>query len=370
MGQTPHTFESLEELFHIVEKGKATWEATFDAIQDPVLIIDPQYQIQRANQAASQRAGMDVRKLIGTHCYETFAGRKEVCPRCPLEGTVEQQKPHIVEIEKLARGNDFQVNSYPLMTAEGNQVVHHYRDVTEERRLQKQLLQSEKMVAIGMLAGGVAHEINNPLGGILAFTQLIKAEVPDDSPIQKDLSEIEEAAKRCKKIVEDLLSFARPSAGNELVSQNVNSLLDKLLPLLKLKLREAEITIQTDYGEQLPPVWGEANRLQQVFLNLIQNAVEAIRTGGVVTVRTRLAGNGTELYLEVQDTGTGIREEDLGKIFDPFFTTKGLKGTGLGLSICDSIIHDHHGRIEVESVWGKGTTFRVVLPVAKRERDR
>ena len=366
--EIPKDLQGLRALFEVVEKGKSTWEATFDAIRDPVLIINKDYQIERANLASSERAGVGVREMIGRHCYEIFAGRQAICPKCPLERTLQSKRPHSVEIEKLRREADFQVNSYPLLIeADRLEVVHHYRDVTEEKLLQKKLMQSEKMVAIGMLAGGVAHEINNPLGGILAFTQLLQSEFSDDHPAQKDLQEIRDAAQRCKKIVEDLLSFSRPPSGNEMTPQDVKSLLEKILPLLRLNLRAASVEIRTEYEEHLPPVLGEANRLQQVFMNLIQNAAEAMKKGGTVTIRTSTDRDRTECHVEIQDSGPGIKKEILARIFDPFFTTKGLKGTGLGLSICDSIVHDHRGRIEVDSEFGRGALFRVVLPIPPAE---
>lgn len=359
----PKDVRDLQRLFRIVEKGKSTWEATFDAIRDPVMIIDETYRVERANMEAAERSGVEVKKMIGQHCYEVFAGRQAICPRCPLEVTLKRQRPQVVEIEKLKKEADFQVNSYPLAFGEGpRRVVHHYRDVTDERLLQRKLVQSEKMAAIGMLAGGVAHEINNPLGGILAFAQLIRQELPLESPLQNDVKEIQEAAKRCKKIVEDLLSFSRPSADLEKSPQDLNQLVEKILPLLRLKFREGSITVRTEYGTSLPPVWGDANRLQQVFLNLLQNAGESMKGGGTVTIRTRRAPAGSEVVLEVADQGMGIAPEDVERIFEPFFTTKGLRGTGLGLSICDSIIQDHRGRIDVESERGKGSLFRVVLP--------
>ncbi|MBI2083212.1 MAG: PAS domain-containing protein [Deltaproteobacteria bacterium] len=363
--------DALKALFQVVERGKLTWEATFDAIRDPVLIISSDYRIDRANLAASERAKKKIVEMIGQHCYEVFAGRNAVCPRCPLKETLETNHPYSVEIEKLRKETDFQVSSYPLPleSAENPRVVHHYRDVTGERLLRRQLVQSEKMAAIGMLAGGVAHEINNPLGGILAFTQLLKAELPPESSVQEDLKEIEEAAKRCKKIVSDLLSFSRPSPGADMIPQDINALVERIMPMLRLSLREAQVTIQTEYGKNLPPVLGDASRLQQVFMNLIRNASEAMKGGGAVTIRTGVSSEQPgDFFIEFQDTGPGIRAQDLPHIFDPFFTTKGHKGTGLGLSICDSIIHDHHGHIEVQSELNKGSLFRVVLPVYETER--
>ncbi|MBI2981985.1 MAG: PAS domain-containing protein [Deltaproteobacteria bacterium] len=363
--------DALKALFQVVERGKLTWEATFDAIRDPVMIITGDYRIERANLAAGETANQKIVTMIGRHCYEVFAGRASVCPRCPLAETLERNHPHSIEVEKLRKETDFQVNSYPLPLESGGvkRVVHHYRDVTAERLLQRQLVQSEKMAAIGMLAGGVAHEINNPLGGVLAFTQLLKSELAPENPAQDDLKEIEEAAVRCKKIVSDLLSFSRPSAGRDRVPQDINGLVERVMPMLRLHLREAQVMIKTEYGKNLPPVLGDASRLQQVFMNLIRNAAEAMKEGGAVTIRTRLSpDSSSEFAVEFEDTGHGINPQDLDHIFDPFFTTKGHKGTGLGLSICDSIIHDHHGRIEVRSELGKGSLFRVLLPVCEAER--
>jgi two-component system, NtrC family, sensor kinase len=218
-----------------------------------------------------------------------------------------------------------------------------------------------KMAAIGMLAGGVAHEINNPLAGILAFTQLLKNEMTNPEA-QGDLSEIEQAAKRCKKIVEDLLTFARPHGESELKSLSLREAVNQILPLSKLNLKHRNVTLVTRYEEGLPHVHGNSARLQQVFLNLINNAAQSMASGGEVTVTIASNPDRSQVVAEVRDRGCGIRKEDLGKIQDPFYTTKGREGTGLGLSICYSIISEHGGRMEVESEVGVGSVFRVILP--------
>ncbi len=372
--QSASEIRKLRRLFDIVERGKYMWESTFDAIRDPVMIIGGDYQVARANVAAAQRCGHEIRDLIGKKCFEAFAGRKDVCPHCPLAETAKNQTARMVEIDGLMREGDFTVNSYPLLYKKpsgGPFVVHHYHDITDEKRLQRKLIQTEKMAAIGMLAGGVAHEINNPLAGILAFTQLMKNEIPEEGEIKNDLNEIEEAAKRCKKIVEDLLTFARPHREGDLSPLSLEDAIDKILPLARLNLRHRNVTLVTNYGKNLPLVRGNAARLQQVFLNLINNAAQSMSSGGQVTVTLHTDGSGKRVTAEVRDRGTGIKKELLTKIFDPFFSTKDRsEGTGLGLSICHSIVAEHGGGIEVESQEGKGSVFRVILPALKHEKRK
>ncbi len=353
------------------------WETTFDAIRDPVMIINQSFRIIRANREAAAKCNQPTHQLIGKKCYEIFAKRKSICRGCPLEKTLESGQSQSSEIESLAPRN-FQVNSYPL-SGLGEEdrplVVHHYRDVSEERNLQRKLIQSEKMAAVGMLAGGVAHEINNPLAGILAFTQLLKKELTRDDPSapkawQDDLQEIEGAANRCKQIVEDLLNFARPHGESEMNSFSLSEEAEKILPMARLHLRHQNVVLVTEYEPDLSPVRGNAKRLQQVFLNLISNAAHSMPQGGEVKFKIRNSPDRAFLWAEITDHGCGIPREDLKRIFDPFFSTKLPNGgTGLGLSIGYSIIQDHGGRIEVESTEGQGSLFRVILP-AHSEKKR
>lgn len=363
----PADLQGLKNLLRVVSRGKYLWESTFDAIRDPVMIIDRSYTIERANLEAASRSGREIRDLIGQKCYRVFAQREGVCPGCPMKEVLSTQKPRSVEIEKLMPERDFLVDSYPMATDEEtgrNRVVHHYREVTEEKRLQRKLIQTEKMAAVGMLASGVAHEINNPLAGILAFTQLLQKDLAGQAPVQEDLREIENAARRCKKIVEDLLTFARPHGEGKKSPLSIPEEVEKILPLARLNLRHYNVTMATEYAPDLPLVQGSSVRLQQVFLNLINNAAQAMREkGGEVRLRVRTVGD--QVVAEVIDHGIGISHEDLPRVFDPFFTTKGAgEGTGLGLSICYSIISEHGGKIEVESREGRGSLFRVLLPVS------
>ncbi|MBI2342122.1 MAG: GHKL domain-containing protein [Deltaproteobacteria bacterium] len=359
----------LKHLLEVVERAKQMWQTTFDAIRDPVAIISDGFDIERANLAIARTANLDIKEMIGKKCYRVFAGRTKICDGCPLINALDDNRSLSTKLGNQIHKRDFEASAFPYPggEAKSSAAVVHYRDITEERRLQQELIQQEKMAAIGMLAGGVAHEINNPLGGILAFTQLIMRELKDGDPLKADLSEIEHAAVRCKKIVADLLDFSRASSGKEKQWLDVNLLIEKIVPFVKAELKSYNVELQLNLGKNLPSVYGDANRLQQVFLNLLTNACQAMDKGGKLSVTTH--GNNMNVNVEVKDTGCGITSDNMFKIFDPFFTTKQPgKGTGLGLSISYRIVKEHDGTIEVESEPGRGSVFTVCLPVVKSDR--
>ena len=237
-----------------------------------------------------------------------------------------------------------------------------------EKRLQEtqlQLLQSEKLRSLGEMAAGVAHEINNPLGGILLYASLLLEELSPEDQKRKDVERIVSEATRCKEIVKSLLEFARQSSPDkELV--NVNSAINEGLLFLENQATFHNIRIVKELDPGLPPVYGNVGQLKQVFMNIMLNAVDAMHGEGTLTIRTSLSQDAREVIISFTDTGVGIPKEILPRIFDPFFTTKEVgKGTGLGLSVSYGIVKEHGGRIEVESEVGKGSTFRVILPAAE-----
>jgi C4-dicarboxylate-specific signal transduction histidine kinase len=235
--------------------------------------------------------------------------------------------------------------------------------ITSLQETQAQLMQSEKLATIGTLAGGVAHELNNPLAAILANVQLLRLDAEDEDTLES-LALIESGAKRCKHIVENLLNYARQSAP-EYRSFSVNDVMRDTLDLLQHQLRHADIDLVLELGD-VAPVIGVATELGQVFTNLVVNALDALAERprrGKLAIRSQLAGK--LVVVEVQDDGGGIEEHVLNRIFDPFFTTKQVgKGTGLGLSVSQQIAVNFGGRIEAASRPGDGSTFRVVLPAA------
>ena len=252
---------------------------------------------------------------------------------------------------------------------EGSAAVVILRDVTEERLMQERLLQSEKMVSVGQLVSGVAHELNNPLTGIMGFAQLLLARELDERT-QRDVETIHTEAERASKIVQNLLSFARRKRAEKEMA-NVNTLLERVLELRSYDLRVKNIEVVLDLDPNLPETMVDADQIQQVFLNVIINAEQAMLAAagrGTLTVRSRRDGD--TLRLGLQDDGPGMEPQLVRRIFDPFFTTKDTgEGTGLGLTISYSIIDEHGGRIWAESQPGRGTTFFLELPIVQgRER--
>lgn len=249
----------------------------------------------------------------------------------------------------------------------------------ELRETQAQLIQSSKMAAIGQLASGVAHEINNPLSGVLNNVQLIKMEIEEKkefNPVDfKDiLGTVEESALRCKKIIRSLLDFSRASIGQK---QNIslNELIERTIALIEYEMKLENIIIQKELAAKLPKIGADPQLLQQVIFNLISNAKWAIeqksgKAGGSITLKTAYEPKNESVCIYVSDTGIGIPQENLNRIFEPFFTTKDVgEGTGLGLSMAYRIIQEHKGTIEVESQLNQGATFKIILPAVQEESD-
>ncbi|NOZ60007.1 MAG: DUF3365 domain-containing protein [Euryarchaeota archaeon] len=231
--------------------------------------------------------------------------------------------------------------------------------VEELKNKEAQVIQSEKMATVGKLAAGIAHQINNPLANIILYSQIHREEVKDEET-RKVLEIIEEEASLASKVVQGLLDFSRQREFKNEVAQ-VNEIIKKMLNILKPQLQYKNIKLELDLDERLPEIKGDSSKLLDAFINIATNAIDAMKEGGKLTIRTYRSDG--RVVVEIRDTGVGIPEEHLGKIFDPFFTTKEVgKGTGLGLYITYSIIEKHGGEIEVESEVGRGTTFRIYLP--------
>ena len=236
-------------------------------------------------------------------------------------------------------------------------------DVTGRVRLEEQLQQREKLSSIGLLAAGVAHEINTPLTGVSSYTQMLLGMLAETDPKHALLQKIRRQTDRATGIVNNLLNFSRTGGATEFAEVNLARVLDDTLQLLEPQLRQNRVEIERAYESDLPRVYGNAGKLQQVFTNLLLNARDAIPGGGRITLRARASDGRDALLVEVEDNGIGIAPENVARIYDPFFTTKGVgRGTGLGLAVSYGIVQEHSGHIAVASAPGRGTTFRITLP--------
>ncbi len=244
-------------------------------------------------------------------------------------------------------------------------VEERTKELTE---MQAHLIQSEKLASLGKLAAGVAHEINNPLGGILIYSHLMLEDTDKNSPRYENLKKIVKETARCKDIVKGLLEFARPKEP-EMSLISINDIAERSLSIIERQALFQKRKIKKTYKSDLPKIVADSAQLQQVFMNVIINAAEAMEGNGILALSTSLSRDGTCIEVKFSDTGHGIMEEDKKRLFEPFFTTKEVgKGTGLGLAISYSIIQKHHGTIEVKSELGKGSTFTVKLPLTE-ERE-
>ena len=230
------------------------------------------------------------------------------------------------------------------------------------KQIQDQLIRSEKLASLGELVAGIAHEINNPLTGILVFSSLVGDDPRLNPELKDDLEKIRRETQRCAKIVRGLLDFARESVPHKIPTQ-INGLIDASLDLVTHQSSFHDITVIREYQQTLPPVLVDPNQIEQVLVNMLLNASHAMAAGGKLTVVTGLTSVDNRLFIGIRDTGCGIPDENLGKIFDPFFTTKENLGTGLGLAVSYGIVESHGGNIEVQSTVGVGTVFTIRLPL-------
>jgi len=261
----------------------------------------------------------------------------------------------------------------------GHTLEHKVAEATRELQLaQAEAARGEKLASVGLLAAGIAHELNNPLTGVLTFSHLVRKQMPEGSPEAEDLDLVIRETKRCATIIRRLLDFAREKTPEKKYS-NLNALVEQTTQLIGQSAQIADIEIILDLDETLPPVWIDEDLVKQVIMNLLVNAQHAIETGGSITIRTRVhprrndgaEESGPMAEITIIDTGCGIPDENLQRIFDPFFTTKSVgKGTGLGLSVSHGTIAAHGGTIEVNSTVGVGTEFRIYLPLGVNTNNK
>jgi len=346
-----------------------------DSLPVGLYVIDRGYQIRawnRKREAGTQ--GVSREDALGREVFEVLDRQPRELLKREFDRVFATGEIQTVEMDSQATGEarHYRITKIPMRT-DGEDISHVItigEDVTAWRQAQQRLAQSEKLAAVGQLAAGVMHEINNPLATILACSEALGLRVADLPEQERQAQEeylhiVDTEVQRCRRIVDGLLDFSRPKQSGHKIRSDINAIIEQTLFLLKHHERFKWLTIERQFEAGLPLFPADAERLVQCFMALMLNAMDAMNSRGVLTVHThRNPQRGDEILAEFIDTGTGIRQEDLPKIFEPFFTTKPQgRGTGLGLSVAYGIVEEHRGRIEVESQMGVGTNFKVFLPV-------
>ena len=354
-----------------IEEQRRFTGLVIDSLPVGLYVVDRDYRIKvwnRKRETGTQ--GLRRADVVGRPIFEVLTRQPAAQLRAEFDRVFRAGEVQQMDIE-VNSGRDtryYRISRIP-MRLDGDAITHVItigEDVTESREVQHRILQSEKLAAVGQLAAGVMHEINNPLATIGACVAAIEARLGDiaDGTVREYLDIIDKEVLRCTHIVDGLLDFSRPRDAVPKVPVAVNSLLEQTLFLLKHHQRFKRISVSRELSENLPPVLVNDEQMIQVFMALMLNGVDAMDDGGMLTVRTMAnPERSDEVMVEVADGGHGISAADLPKIFEPFYTTKPPgRGTGLGLSICYGIVEQHRGRIEVMSEQGLGSTFRVFLP--------
>jgi two-component system NtrC family sensor kinase len=389
-----------------LQASEKKYKTLVETAHEGIAIVDPQERLTFVNQAFADVLGyqkedilgLDLTEITDKDQFEQF--QRESNRR--KEGISSRYEARLRT--KSGRVKYFSLSASPVFDEKGKYsgALGLFADITEQKGLelqireyahslekanreledalkglkdtQTQLVQAEKMAAVGQLAAGLAHELNNPLGGILGYSQFGLEKINQKPINQFDkedidclvgyLKDIEHQTKRCRSIIKSLLEFSRASRGDEFTLTDVNFAIEESFKLTLPQMEKSRIKLVKKLYEPLPKIAGNSDQLQQVFVNLIVNAVQAMPEGGTLTVSSGIDPNSKTVKACFSDTGVGISADDLDKIFEPFFTTKRLgEGSGLGLSVSYGLIKDHGGEIRVKSREGEGSTFTVILPI-------
>jgi PAS domain S-box-containing protein len=353
-------------------------EKIVDSLPVGLYVIDRGYRIQAWNRKRETGLqGVSREEAIGRTIFEILHRQPAELLRSEFESVFEtgQMQQFTIESSNFGEPRTYRISKIPMSLTDEREVSHIItigEDITEWKQAEARFAQAEKLAAIGTLAAGVMHEINNPLATIGACAETLALgvdentlEMPrDTAEVRESLSLIEHEVMRCKGIIDGLLDFSRPKPTTK-TPVDVNAAIEKTLKLVKHHPRFRRVTVEVDPGSGLRPVWANEEQLIQVFMALLLNALDAMEDKGEITLRTRMDDTGETAIAEVVDRGHGIRPIDRKKIFEPFFTTKApSRGTGLGLSIVYAIVTEHGGRIEVDSTPGEGSIFRILLPAS------
>ena len=364
--KTNEELAKTKSLYHVV---------TNELLEEDVMIISPNYQIIDINETLAKKLGLEPSDLIGRYCYEVSHNQDVPCEGkehpCPLVQTLETKKSS--KTTHIHHDSDnkelhYSISCYPIFDAgKIAGVLEISRDITRDIDIQKIMMQQEKLASIGQLAAGVAQEINNPMTTILTTAMLMQEEIDPEDPNYEELQTIADETLRCRKIVNSLLSFARQTKPQK-KKWDVNDIILDAVALTRKQAAFKDVSLKHDLAQNIPRLWVDKDQMQQAFINLALNAIEATDAGGKVTFSSRFVEEDKMVSVSISDTGKGIQEKDLGRIFEPFFTTK-ENGTGLGMAITHGLVEQNGGTIEVKSQLGEGTTFEIRLHLKGSEKD-
>ena len=367
-----------------LRKSESFLDDVIESIQDGISVLNPDLTIGHTNSVMTQWYP-DQRPLVGKKCYECYQGRSTPCDPCPSLRCLQTGRAERETVSGPGSSIDWiELYSFPIKDKETGKitgVVEFVRDITDRKRLESQLAQAQKMKAVGTLAGGVAHDLNNILSGIVSYPDLLLMDLPEDSPLREPIQIMQASGKKAAAIVQDLLTLARRGVSvsevvnlNEIITDYLNSpQMEKLLSFHPL------VEFQTDLDPEVMNVMGSSVHLSKTIMNLVSNAAEAMPDGGNISISTEnryidqpIVGyddveEGDYVILTVTDCGIGIPKDELGRIFEPFYTKKvmGRSGTGLGMAVVWGTVKDHKGYIQIDSQEGMGTAFKLYFPVTR-----
>jgi PAS domain S-box-containing protein len=357
-----------------VQKACSEWRRTFDTISDIIMNIDSDYKITRVNKAATDILGLSFHEILSQKCFRLIHGTDAPPEYCPHSKTLVNGKENTAEIFEQNLERNFLITTTPMLDDAGNITgsVHVMHDITEKRKMEKDLLRAQKLESLGVLAGGIAHDFNNILTTVLGNISLAKMMLNPEDKIFNSLNDAEKASLRAKDLTQQLLTF---SMGGEPIKETA-SIVNLIKDSARFALRGSNVRCEFSIPDDLWVVEIDEGQINQVISNLIINADQAMPEGGVINVNAEnvtIASekvlpleHGKYVKISIRDHGIGIASEYLHKIFDPYFTTK-HKGSGLGLATTYSIVNKHDGYIDVESELGVGTTFYIHLPASEKE---
>jgi len=359
-------------LYNEVWQRKQEWEITFSAVTDLLIFIDRNCEVQKVNKSVIDFFTMAEKDILGKKCYKLLYGRETKCNPCLADQVLRTQKTAYLQ-SRTRYNRVLDIFAYPAYTEKNEPygVTYYAKDVTR-------IVDSIKYVSLGEMSAGVAHELNSPLTAIVGNSQLLLRETPESHPHYQLIKDIKTSGMRCQRIIQNLLTFSRQEAYS-FEKVNINDVVESALALLQYQIEKDKIDLVKELDPALPPLLGNAHGLEQILINLLLNARDAVtekemkKTGpykGMIRVQSMLRPDKC-VIVAVSDNGCGIEPDQISHIFNPFYTTKRVgRGTGLGLSVSLGIAQSHGGLIDVESELGQGSTFSLIIPLAKNNHEQ